>query len=403
MRSSLAVAELSLVVVLLIGAGLMIRSVRNLAALNPDFDPASVLTLHISIARAAPPDADPPAGATAGPPPVVYGGALLERLGSVPGVVAAALGTDVPLDGNSGASFYSAEGWPPANAQNAPRLYVHRVSPEFFDTLRIPFVDGRTFTDADAIASPAVAIVSARLTARFWRDRIRSASASSSASPRTARGSRSSAWSAKCSTAVCRRTTADPDIYLPFADRNQQVGAAVRANVPPSSLVAPLRTAIRGADPSIPIDAVAPMDETIAGQTAQSRFTMWLMGVFAAAALMLAVIGIYGVMAYLVTQRTREIGIRLALGAAAPDILRLVVDNGAKLVAGGVAIGVAAAFALQRLVSSLLFGVTAADTDSLIAVAVLAAVALVACYVPVIRATRVSPLRALRYDQGRGA
>ena len=192
--------------------------------------------------------------------------------------------------------------------------------------------------------------------------------------------------------------TADPDIYLPFADRNQQVALAVRTSVPPSSLVAPVRAAIRGADPSIPIYSVAPMDELIAGQTAQSRFTMWLMGVFAAAALMLAVVGIYGVMAYLVTQRTREIGIRLALGAGAPDILRLVVGNGLKLVAGGVAIGVAAAFALQRLVASLLFGVTAADAASAIAVVVLAVVALAACYVPAIRATRVSPLRALRYE-----
>jgi putative ABC transport system permease protein len=401
MRSSLVVAELSLAVVLLIGAGLMIRSVRNLAALNPGFDPSSVLTLHISIPRATPPDANPPASAAgAPPPPVVYGRALLERLRSVPGVAAAALGTDVPLDGNAGAVFYSADGQPPANAQNAPRAYVHRVSPEFFDTLRIPFVHGRTFADAEAVASSAVAIVSARLTARFWPGqdpvgkRIKFGGLASN-----------NPWLSIVGVVgevkyrgLPDNPTADPDIYLPFADRNQQVALAVRANVPPSSLVAPLRAAIRGADPSIPIYAVAPMDELIAGQTAQSRFTMWLMGVFAAAALMLAVVGIYGVMAYLVTQRTREIGIRLALGAAAPDILRLVVGNGAKLVAGGVAIGVAAAFALQRLISSLLFGVTAADTASAIAVAVLAGVALLACYVPAIRATRVSPLRALRYE-----
>jgi len=192
--------------------------------------------------------------------------------------------------------------------------------------------------------------------------------------------------------------TADPDIYLPFTDRNQQVALAVRGSVPASSLVTPVRAAIRAADPSIPIYGVAPMDTLIADQTAQSRFTMWLMGVFAAAALALAVVGIYGVMAYLVTQRTREIGIRLALGADPSDILRLIVGNGARLVAGGLAIGVAAAFALQRLVSSLLFGVTAADAASAIAVAVLAVVALLACYLPAMRATRVSPLRALRYE-----
>ena len=140
------------------------------------------------------------------------------------------------------------------------------------------------------------------------------------------------------------------------------------------------------------------MADLIASQTSQSRFTMWLMGVFAAVALSLAVIGIYGVMSYLVTQRTREIGIRLALGAGGRDILGLVVGNGARLIGAGIAIGLAASFALQRLVSSLLFGVTAADAVSGVAVAILSVVALVACYLPAIRASRVSPLNALPYE-----
>jgi putative ABC transport system permease protein len=155
---------------------------------------------------------------------------------------------------------------------------------------------------------------------------------------------------------------------------------------------------IRAADPSIPVYAVAPMSEHIAIQTAQSRFTMWLMGVFAAAALMLAVVGIYGVMSYLVTQRTREIGIRLALGAGGRDILRLVVGNGARLIGAGIVLGLAASFALQRLVASLLFGVTAADLASGAAVALLAVVALLACYIPALRATHVDPLNALRQE-----
>jgi len=192
--------------------------------------------------------------------------------------------------------------------------------------------------------------------------------------------------------------TADPDIYLPFVDRNSQFALAVRASVPASSLVAPLRAVIREADPSIPVYQVSTMDELISGQTSQSRFTMWLMGIFAAVALSLSVIGIYGVMSYLVAQRTREIGIRLALGAGARDILRLVVGNGARLIVAGILIGLVASFALQRLVSSMLFGVTAADAASGIAVAVLAAVALLACYVPALRATRVDPLHALRYE-----
>jgi len=398
-RSSLVVAELSLAVVLLIGAGLMIRSVRNLAALNPGFDPSSMLTLHLSIPRAAPPPSAPDAP-TAPPPPVVYGRALLERVRAVPGVAAAALGSDVPLDGSAAAAFYTAEGQPPVTAQNMPRAYVHRVSPEFFGTLRIAMLAGRTFTDADASQGSTAVIVSERVVKRFWPSqdpvgkRVKFGQVASSGPWLTIVG----VVGEVKYRGLPDNPTADPDIYLPFTDRNQQVALAVRSIGPTSSLVAPVRTAIRDADPSIPIYGVAPMDELIAGQTAQSRFTMWLMGVFAAAALMLAVVGIYGVMAYLVTQRTREIGIRLALGADTSDILRLVVGNGARLVAGGVAIGVAASFALQRLVSSLLFGVTAADSASAIAVGVLAAVALLACYVPALRATRVNPLRALRYE-----
>src|SRR5262249_16988777 len=269
------------------------------------------------------------------------------------------------------------------NAQNMPRGYVHRVSPEFFGTLRIPMLAGRTFADADAAQGSPAVIVSERVVKRFWPaqdpvgKRIKFGQAASNGP-----------WLPIVGVVgevkyrgLPDNPPADPDIYLPFTDRNQQVALAVRGSVPTSSLVVPVRTAIRGADPSIPVYGVAPMDVLIAGQTAPSRFTMWLMGVFAAAALMLAVVGIYGVMAYLVTQRTREIGIRLGLGADTADILRLVVGNGARLVGGGVAIGVAASFALQRLVSSLLFGVTAADSASAIAVGLLAAVALLACYV----------------------
>jgi predicted lysophospholipase L1 biosynthesis ABC-type transport system permease subunit len=192
--------------------------------------------------------------------------------------------------------------------------------------------------------------------------------------------------------------TADPDIYLPFTDRNSLVGLVLRTTVPPSSMVATVRAAVRAADPSIPLYNIATMDEQVSRQMSRSRFTMWLMGVFAVCALMLAVVGIYGVMSYLVSQRTREIGIRLALGANGHDILRLVIGNGARLIAAGIAIGIVASIALHRLVSSLLFGVSAADSAAGFAVVILAAVAMVACYLPALRATRVSPLNALRYE-----
>jgi predicted permease len=296
--------------------------------------------------------------------------------------------------------FYAAEGMPPVNAQNVPRAYFHRVSPEFFATLRIPIVAGRTFDESELTATSPALIVSERVTKRFWPGqepigkRVKFGQLTSQNPWLTIVG----VVGEVKYRGLPDNPTADPDVYLPFADRNAQISLAVRTSVPPSTLVAPIRALIRSVDPSIPVYATATMGELIASQTSRSRFTMWLMGVFAAIALALAVIGIYGVMSYLVSQRTREIGIRLALGARGADILRLVVGNGARLIAIGIGIGVAAAVALQRLVSTLLFGVTAADGAAVVAIGILAVVALIACYLPALRATRVDPLRALRYE-----
>src|SRR5258707_1170128 len=236
----------------------MIRSVRNLAAVNPGFDPDSVLTLHVSIPRAAPPAAaatGAPGTPAAAPPPVVYGRALLERLRAVPGVTAVALGNDAPLDGGGSASFYTAEGQAPTNAQNAPRVYVHLVSSEFFSTLRVPMLSGRTFTEAEAVRSPTVVVVSDRMVKRFWpgQDPI---------GKRIKFGGLTSTnpWLSIVGVVaevkyrgLPENPTADPDLYLPFADRNSQVALIVRGSVTPASLVAPVRAAIRAADSSIPI------------------------------------------------------------------------------------------------------------------------------------------------------
>ncbi len=406
-RNGLVVAEVSLAVVLLVGAGLMIRSVRNLSALNPGFDPTSVLTLHVSIPRAfvPPPSAAPPKPAVgqepaAPPQPVILGRALLDRIRAVPGVAGAALGSDLPLDGGSSATFYAAEGQPAVTAQNVPRIYVHRVTPDFFSTLRIPFVGGRTFTESELMpASPAI-IVSERVVTRFWRGQ-------DPIGKRIKFGSLTSAnpWMSIVGVVgevkyrgLPENPTGDPDVYLPFRDRNAQLAIVVRTSVPPAALVAPIRAAIRSADSSIPIYGVAPMPDLISSQTAQSRFTTWLMGVFAATALVLAVVGIYGVMSYLVTQRTREIGIRLALGGTPSHVRRLIVASGARMIGAGILIGAVAAFALTRLLSSLLYDVGATDAAAAGAIVLLGVVALIACYVPAVRATRVSPLQALRYE-----
>jgi putative ABC transport system permease protein len=404
-RGALVIAEVSMAVVLLIGAGLMIRSVRNLMALDPGFNPSSVLTLRVNIPRASAAAVQPsPAGAPstppAPPPLVVQARSLVQRVRAVPGVVAATLSNDLPLDGSAGAVFYTAEGQPAVNAQNIPRAYIHAVSPDFFATLGIPLTQGRTFTDNELIPQATAVIVSDQVVKRFWPGqdpigkRIKFGAVDSN-----------NPWLSIVGVAgdvkyrgLPENPTKDPDIYTPFVDRNTVAAIGVRTAGPPTAVASAVRSAIRAADPSITVYSVRSMDELIGNQTAQSRFIMWLMGAFAAIALSLAVIGIYGVMSYLVAQRTREIGVRLALGAAGGDILRLVVGNGARLIAVGIVGGVAAAFVLKRLVSTLLFGVTALDAAAAVAVAVLASVALAACYVPALRATRVSPMTALRYD-----
>ncbi len=417
LRSSLVVGEVALAVVLLVGAGLMIGSVRNLSGVNPGFDADSVLSLRISIPRAAAPSAEASAGTTpaavprastpagaavpAPPPPLVASArAVLDRVRAVPGVAEASLASDIPLTDGSSAVFFTAEGQPPVTAQTVPRAYVHRVTPDFFATMRIPFEAGRTFLESELTPTSPAVIVSARVGRRFWpgQDPV---------GKRLKLGNLASnnPWLSIVGVvaetkyrALPENPTADPDLYFPFVDRAPQASIAVRSSVDPASLVPSLRAAVRSVDATIPVFNVSVLRDRVQRQSAAPRFTMWLMSVFAVVALLLAVVGIYGVMAYLVTQRMREIGIRLALGAGGRDILRLVVGNGARMIALGVLAGVAASFALQRFVSSLLFGVTAADATAAAAVALLVSVALAACYLPAWRAMRVDPLHALRHE-----
>ena len=395
LRHSLVVAEVALAVVLLVGASLMIQSVRKMAAIDPGFDSGSLLTLHVSVPRAPRPAADnlPPA-------PVATGRELLEGIGSVAGVVAVGLGNDVPLDGNAGAGFYSVEGHGPFTAQDRPRAWVHRVSAGFFDALRIPLVAGRTFLDSELIPTASAVIVSERVAARFWANE-------DPIGKRLTFGSVDANVQWLSVVGVARdvryrslRQTAntDPDIYLPFADRNAQIAFAIRTDVPPASVMAPVRAAIRAVDTSIAIYGVESMDARVRSQSSRERFTSWVMSVFAAIALGLCVLGIYGVMSYAVTQRTREIGIRLALGAQPLEVLQTIVLRGAALILAGIAIGSIASVALRRAVSAQVVDVPLTDPAAGLALVLFAFVGLAACLVPGLRATRLDPVRALRQE-----
>jgi predicted permease len=391
-RRLLVVSEVTLAVVLAVAAGLMMRSMQKLTAIDPGFDPHGVLAVSISIPRAQR-DAAPASDRTTPPPFVASSRVLLERVQGLPGVTHAALATDLPLGGDSQAVFYQAEGDVTADARTRPRAYVHRVTPDFFRTLGMTFSAGRTFADAGPANS---VIASERTVRRFWpgQDPI----------GKRLRFGETSPWYSIVGVVddtkyrgLPDNPTADPDLFFPYVDRGLQ-NLVVRTSLHPSSLAASVRAAIHDVDPSIVVFGETTLDDLVAAQTAPPRFTTWLMGLFAGGALLLSVIGVYGVMAYFVAQRRREFGIRLALGADPQRILRLVVGEGARLVGIGVVIGGTAAYLLARMLETVLYGVTPTDPAAAAAVTLLALVALAACYVPARRATHVDPALALRSE-----
>jgi putative ABC transport system permease protein len=395
LRAGLVVAEVTLAVLLLVGAGLMIRTVQHLVSIDPGFDPNGVLAARVSIPRqAAAAPSDTPA------PLVVGARALLDRVRALPGVTAASLASDPPLSGLNSAVFYTAEGQEAVDARTMPRAYVHRVTPDFFSTLRIPLQHGRTFTESELTPAAQVVIVSENVVTRFWPGedpigkRLKIGALTSNSPWLTIVGVvRELKYRG-----LPENPTADPDLYFPFVDRSQQVALIARTGQDPAALVPALRQAISEVDPNIPVFAVFTMTEAISDQTAQSRFTTWILGGFALMALVLSAIGIYGVMSYLVSQRTREVGIRMALGATRGEIVRLIVGRGARLIGVGIAIGTAASLGLQKLMSALLYEASLIDPATVLAVGVLAAAGLLACYLPAFRAAQVDPLVALRAE-----
>jgi predicted permease len=315
-------------------------------------------------------------------------------------VSAAALSSDLPLGGSS-AVFYSAEGDTTASAQTRPRAYVHRVTPDFFTVIDVSIRAGRAFENADLRADSTAVIVSEGVVRRFWPGQDAIGRRLKIGPPDS-----SAPWLSIVGVVPDLRyrglpdnPTADPDLYLPYVDRAVQ-GVVLRTSVDPLSVLPAVRAAVREANPGIVVYGVAALGDTVRAQTTQSRFTAWLMGVFAGTALLLAVIGIYGVLSNVVAQRTREFGIRVALGAGRAQILGVVARYGLTLIGLGVAIGGVASFAVARLLEQLLFGVSAASASAAsgLAIALLAGVALTACLVPAWRATRVDPVVALRND-----
>ena len=390
-RSGLVITEVALAIFLLIGAGLLLRSFQKLIALDPGFDPSNVLTVRLNLGRESDPNVKLANRALA----------LLDRIRPLHGVVSTSLSNNVPLDGNGGAIFYTPEGNTIAAEQKRPRAYTHAVSPEFFATLGIRLLRGRTFTAAEMSSDTKAVIVSDDVVRRYWPNEEPIGKRLKSGGPAS-----QSPWYQIIGVvedvkyrAIPRNPTPDPDLYFPLTERSQVFALAIRTTQDPAQLTQAVRNEIRNFDSSVPVYDAATMGELVGSQLSTPRFASALVALFAIIALLLALIGTYSVMSYLVSRRTSEIGVRLALGARPGQIFSQIVGQGFALAAAGTAVGVVAALILQRFISSLLFGVGAANPLVIMVVALLMlGSSVLACYLPAKRATRVDPIIALRYE-----
>jgi putative ABC transport system permease protein len=390
-RRVLAAVELTLAVVLLAGAALMVRSVSRLLDAPVGFDARGVLTIGLSL--------DGPAYEKE-PAVLAFQERLLERVRAIPGVELAALTGQVPLGGNGDASGFHIAGRSAANPAEDPSAERYSVTPDYLRAMGIPLLRGRAITERDRSDSEPVMLVSESAARAFWKgadpigDRVRTGAADSGPW-RTVVGIVGDVRH------IDAATDSRPQMYLPQTQVTDSfLVLAVRAAAAAEpGLADAVRRSVRELDPTVPIYDVATTRELVERSAAPRRFVMRLLAAFACAALFLAALGIYGVVAHAVGQRTREIGIRVALGATPRDIRRLILSSGTAVVAGGLAAGVACALAVMRLLRSLLYEVSPGDPLALsAAAAILGAVALAAHWLPARRAARVAPVEALREE-----
>jgi ABC-type antimicrobial peptide transport system permease subunit len=413
-RQGIVTGEVALAVMLLVGAGLLIRTVLALNAVDPGFNPERLLMFRVSLPALPPPPTSAVAAGSGtaaaagaaleetGPSgPTMASLAILDRVRTVAGVERANTTSDRPLAGESSAASYSAEGQPPVTAENRPRAYLHRVTPGFFRTMGIRLVAGRDFASADMRDGTNVVIVSEEIIDRFWPGenpigkRIKAGRAESKAPWFTTIGVVGQTQYRR----LPRDLEADPDLFIPLPPRTRDFALVVKTQREPEALIDTLRREIRAVEPGATVYDISTLEERVRLQTARSRFVGWLMGAFAVLALLLAAVGVYGVLAQVVARRTPEIGVRMALGAGRAEILRMVMASGFRLVALGLLLGSAGALVLSRLIRAQLFGVRGTDPLTFLTVAaLLTTVALLATWLPARRATQVDPLVALRQE-----
>jgi putative ABC transport system permease protein len=391
LRNSLIVFEVTSALVLLIGAGLLIKSFRRVQEVNPGFNANNVLVMQVSLPNTKYQD---PTQIDA------FFQKVQQGISALPGVKSAGLSSTVPLSGMSSSGSFRIEGRAVPPGQMAPWGSRWAAGASYFQTMNIPLIRGRYFDDRDVASASGVAIIDETMARKFWSNedpigkRI------------TFEGGQSNPRWREIVGVVghVKQTGLDGEspvqYYFPHRQRpTSGVFLVIRTNTEPQSLTAAVRGVIQSADKELPVFKVMTMEQMVENSTSQRRFSTILLGVFALVALILASVGLYGVMSYTVAQRTHEIGIRMALGASAADVKKLVVRQGMILVVAGVASGLLAAYGLTRLMASLLFGVRATDPLTFIMLPfALALVALLACYLPARRATKVDPMIALRYE-----
>ena len=387
LRSLLVIAESALAVVLLIGAGLLIKSFVRLQQVSPGFEPDRVLTMRIDL---------PPARYSKPQQVANFFQRLQQGVAALPGVETVGMVSELPLSGQPNDGPFAIEGRPPDAPDQRPLADFRRVNHDYFRALGIPLLRGRPFTEQEAQQSANVVIVSERLAEQYFPDEE-----ALGKHLRLDYMSKEPYEIVGVVGDVRHRALAFdvfPAVYLPTLGL-PRTNLVVRAAGEPTGLAAAVRKEVTAIDPQQPVAAVKTMGQWVSESVAQPRFRTLLLGLFAAVAVLLAVIGIYGVMSYVVAQRTREVGIRMALGARPRDVLRLMVGQGMRLALTGVAIGIGAAYALTRLLAALLYEVSATDLVTFAAIALLlSSVALLACYLPARRAAKVDPTVALRYE-----
>jgi putative ABC transport system permease protein len=405
LRGLLVVSEIALALVLLVGAGLMIRSFMRLQQVSPGFNADRVLTMQINL---------PPLKYQEARQTAAFYKELLERVETLPGVEKAGATSSLPLSGDTWGKMFSIVDRPPASSlQEVPAVQYRLVSPDYFAAMGTPLMKGRAFTDGDTMESQPVAIINETLARRFWPDedpigkKVWMGPPENLLPPEL----RIPGYEVPRRTVVGvvgdmrhqglnEPTTAE--VFAPNLQNNEgpvSLDLAIKTTSDPAGITQAVRQQVWAIDKDLPVSDVKTMEERLGASVAQPRFNALLLGLFAATAMILAVVGIYGVVSYSVAQRRHEIGIRMALGAQKSDVLGMVIKQGLVLALIGVGVGLAGALALTRLMESLLFGVNTTDEVTFALVtALLVGVTLVACYLPARRAARVDPLVALKYE-----